>query len=123
LGTRCHIDTARIIDGARFLLELLACSVNFRLRLTGCQLLGKIWRASCAQIRLCIPTDLMTNPVSAARALPEIRTGFLNCACQGRIVKFATDDTLDLVGRGSHSTPAAQKVTGNVQQGFGNSDR
>jgi len=65
MGIRRHIDTACIVDRARFLVELFACGVNFRLRLIGREVLGKIGRAGCAQIRLPIPADLMADPMAA----------------------------------------------------------
>jgi hypothetical protein len=87
IGVRCQVDAAGIVDGPRLLLKLLACGVNFRLRLTGRELFREIRRASVTRIRLGIPTDLVTNPVAAAPALTKIRTGFLNRARQRRVVK------------------------------------
>ena len=119
---RCHVDTAHVVDGSRLLLELLACRANFRLRLTGRELLREIGRANLAQIRLDIPTDLAANPVTAAPALTKIRTGFLNRLRQRCIVKLPADHPLDFVDRGPGSTPAAQKVTRNIQQRLGHTD-
>lgn len=122
MGIRRHVDTAHVVDGARLLLELLACRANFRLRLTGRELLREIGRANLAQIRLDVPTDLAANPVTAAPALTKIRTGFLNRLRQRCIVKLPADHPLDFVDRGSGTTPAAQEVTRNIQQRLGYTD-
>ncbi len=122
MGVRCHVDTTHIVDSARFLLELLTCGVDFRLRLTGRELFSEIRGASLAQIRLDVPADLTTNPVAATPALTKIRTSFLNSLCQRRIVKLTADHPLDFMDGGSGSTPAAQKVTRNVQQRLGYTD-
>ena len=123
IGVRCHVDAAGIVDGPCLLLELLACGFNFRLRLTGSELFREIRRACRTQIRLAIPTDLLTDPVAAAPALTEIRAGFLNRLRQCRVVKFPADHALDLMSRGSGSTPSAQKVTRDIQQRLGYTDR
>jgi hypothetical protein len=61
--------------------------------------------------------------VTAAPALTKIRTGFLNRLGQRCIVQLPADYPLNLMGRRPGATPAAQKVTRNIQQRLGYTQR
>src|SRR4051794_10384827 len=92
------------------------------MRLAGGQLLLVVGSTHLTQICLCVPTDLVANPVTATRALAKIRTGFLDGLCQRRIVQLPANDPLHFVDRRSGPAPTAQKVACYIDQRLGDAD-
>ena len=58
----------------------------------------EVGRAIFALIGLFVPADLRTDPFAAAQTLMKMLLAFLDGRFERRIVRFAADGALDLIG-------------------------